>query len=70
MQTDKLGLAEYLPQDIENFHEIPYGMEDTVANIRSRRANARARAEREKAQQEKAVARVQGETGNAVARQD
>ena len=70
VQTDKLGLAEYLPQDIENFHEIPYGMEDTVANIRSRRANARARAEREKAQQEKAVARVQGETGNAVARQD
>ena len=45
IQTDKLGLAEYLPEDIENFHEIPYGMEDTVTNIRNRRANARKKAQ-------------------------
>ena len=45
-QTDKLGLSEYLPEDIENFDEIPYGMEDTITNMRNRRANARARAQR------------------------
>ena len=31
---------------IENFDEIPYGMEDTITNMRNRRANARARAQR------------------------
>lgn len=42
-QTEKLGLVDYLPEDIENFHEIPYGMEDTVTNMCNRRANTRKR---------------------------
>ncbi len=45
-QTTKLGLADYLPEDIENFDEIPYGMEDTVTNMRNRKINAQARQQR------------------------
>ena len=46
VQTDRLSLTDYLPENVEDFDEIPYGMEDTIANMRNRRANARARAER------------------------
>ena len=56
IQTDKLGLCEYLPHDIENFEEIPYGMEDTVANMRNRRANERRRQERKAAEEAEAAA--------------
>ena len=52
-QTCKLGLSEYLPEDIENFREIPYGMEDTVANMRNRRANERERVKREEIRKKK-----------------
>ena len=56
IQTDKLGLCEYLPHDIENFDEIPYGMEDTVTNMRNRRANERRRQERKAAEEAEATA--------------
>lgn len=39
-QTDKLGLVDYIPEDVEHFDAVPYGMEDTFANMRNRRANA------------------------------
>lgn len=46
VQTDRLSLTDYLPENVEDFDDIPYGMEDTIINMRNRRANARARAER------------------------
>lgn len=42
-QTAELGLASYLPDDLESIERIPYGMEDTVANMRNRRRNAKNR---------------------------
>ena len=38
-QTTKLGLTEYLPEDLSTFDEVPYGMEDTLTNMRNRKAN-------------------------------
>ena len=38
-QTTKLGLTEYLPEDLSTFDEVPYGMEDTFTNMRNRKAN-------------------------------
>ncbi|MBQ6452902.1 MAG: glutamine-hydrolyzing GMP synthase, partial [Coriobacteriales bacterium] len=37
------SLIAYLPDDLEGMERIPYGMEDTLTNMRNRRANARAR---------------------------
>ncbi|MDD6288767.1 MAG: tRNA (guanosine(46)-N7)-methyltransferase TrmB [Eggerthellales bacterium] len=42
-QTAPLGLCEYLPQDLDQLDHIPYGMEDTVQNIRNRQKNQRLR---------------------------
>lgn len=39
-QTDKLGLVDYLPEDLDTLDRIPYGMEDTVFNMRNRKKNA------------------------------
>ncbi len=40
-QTTKLGLVDYLPEDLDTLEHIPYGMEDTVFNMRNRKKNAR-----------------------------
>lgn len=39
-QTTKLGLVDYLPEDLDTLDRIPYGMEDTVFNMRNRKKNA------------------------------
>lgn len=43
-QTAKLGLIEYLPEDLSTLDRIPYGMEDTVRNMTNRKINAQRRA--------------------------
>ena len=40
-QTTKLGLVDYLPEDLDTLEHIPYGMEDTIFNMRNRKKNAR-----------------------------
>lgn len=49
-QTKPLGLVEYLPSDLDSIERIPYGMEDTIFNMRNRAANAAARRARRNAQ--------------------
>ncbi len=39
-QTSKLGLVDYLPEDLDSLDHIPYGMEDTIFNMRNRKKNA------------------------------
>lgn len=39
-QTKKLGLVDYLPEDLDSLDRIPYGMEDTITNMRNRKKNA------------------------------
>ena len=41
------SLATYLPDDLDSLSYIPYGMEDTVRNLKNRRAKLAARAARE-----------------------
>ena len=43
-QCAPLGLLAYLPEDVEHFDQIPYGMEDAIANIVHQRANTARRA--------------------------
>lgn len=43
-QTAPLGLVEYLPEDLDSLEHVPYGMEDTVLNMRNRAARAQRRA--------------------------
>lgn len=45
-QTANLTLASYLPDDLDSLDHVPYGMEDTVRNLRNRRAHEEARAMR------------------------
>lgn len=45
-QTAELGLAAYLPEDLDSLTYVPAGMEDTVRNLRNRKANLRAKAAR------------------------
>lgn len=45
-QTAPLGLASYLPEDLDSMGYIPYGMEPTVENLRNQRANEEAKARR------------------------
>lgn len=45
-QTASMSLVDYLPDDLEELEHIPYGMEDTITNMRGRKANAEARAAR------------------------
>lgn len=52
-QTAPLGLASYLPEDLDSLDYIPYGMEPTVENLRNQRANAEAKARRAAARAEK-----------------
>jgi tRNA (guanine-N7-)-methyltransferase len=51
-QTAKLSLVEYLPDDLETLERIPYGMEDTVFNMRNQRRNAAKRAQRQALQRQ------------------
>ncbi|MDO5334837.1 MAG: tRNA (guanosine(46)-N7)-methyltransferase TrmB [Coriobacteriia bacterium] len=39
-QTKRLGLVDYLPEDLDELTHIPYGMEDTITNMRNRKRNA------------------------------
>ena len=48
-QTAELGLAAYLPEDLDSLTYVPAGMEDTVRNLRNRKANLRAKAARHSA---------------------
>lgn len=48
-QTKPLGLVEYLPTDLNDLERLPYGMEDTIFNMRNRAANAAARQARRNA---------------------
>ena len=41
------SLATYLPEDLDALTYVPYGMEDTVRNLKNRRAKLAARAQRE-----------------------
>ena len=43
---DLVGLAQYLPEDLDALDYAPHGMEDTVANLRNRKRNAAAKEER------------------------
>lgn len=43
---DLIGLAQYLPEDLDALDYAPHGMEDTVANLRNRKRNAAAKEER------------------------
>ena len=43
---EPVGLAQYLPEDLDSIDYAPHGMEDTVANLRNRKRNAAARSER------------------------
>lgn len=44
--TMALGLASYLPDDLDSMDYIPYGMEMTVLNMKNRRAKLREHARR------------------------
>ena len=44
VQTAELSLAEYLPDDLDTIGHLPYGMEDTIINIRNRRAREQRKA--------------------------
>lgn len=39
VQTAPMGLASYLPDDLDSLTYVPYGMESTVENFKNRRAN-------------------------------
>lgn len=39
VQTAKLSLVDYLPEDLEHLTYVPHGMQGTVTNIRNRRAH-------------------------------
>lgn len=43
---DLVGLAQYLPEDLDALDYAPHGMENTVANLRNRKRNAAAKEER------------------------
>ncbi|MGI6216918.1 MAG: tRNA (guanosine(46)-N7)-methyltransferase TrmB [Coriobacteriales bacterium] len=45
-QTAKLGLVYYLPENLDEMDYVPYGMEDTVANMKNKRKKLEARAKR------------------------
>ncbi len=45
-QAKPVGLAQYLPADLESIDYVPHGMEDTVNNMRNRKRNAAKRAKR------------------------
>lgn len=46
VQTAPMGLASYLPDDLDSLTYVPYGMESTVENLRNRRANLARKAAR------------------------
>lgn len=59
-QTAPLGLASYLPEDLDSLTYVPYGMESTVENLKNRRAK---RLARERRGAKKAGARTTAGTG-------
>lgn len=44
-QTAKLGLVDYLPEDLASMSYVPHGMERTITNIRNLEAKGRSRDE-------------------------
>lgn len=44
-----MSLVDYLPEDLDSMAYVPFGMEDTVFNMRNRRAREKRHADRERA---------------------